>query len=120
MSELSQPERATQSRVLTLFRDELGYRYLGNWSDQPANSNIQQDLLAAYLGKAGYTPEQISRAIYLLRTEADNSNRSLYDNNKAVYSLMRYGVPVKIEAGHRLDASGQERLRHRPGGDVAG
>ena len=43
--------------------------------------------------------QQISRAIYLLRTEADNPNRSLYDNNKAVYSLLRYGVPVKIEAG---------------------
>ena len=24
--------------------------------------------------------------------------RSLYDNNKAVYSLLRYGVPVKVEA----------------------
>ncbi len=35
----------------------------------------------------------------MLRTEADNPNRSLYDNNKAVYSLLRYGVPVKIEAG---------------------
>jgi type I restriction enzyme R subunit len=34
-----------------------------------------------------------------LRTEADNPNRSLYDNNRAVYSLLRYGVPVKIEAG---------------------
>lgn len=48
---------------------------------------------------ADYTKEQISRAIYLLKTEADNPNRSLYDNNKAVYSLLRYGVPVKIEAG---------------------
>jgi type I restriction enzyme R subunit len=34
-----------------------------------------------------------------LRTEADNHSRSVYDNNKAVYSLLRYGVPVKIEAG---------------------
>jgi type I restriction enzyme, R subunit len=38
---------------------------------------------------------QISRAIDRLRTEAGNPNRCLYDNNKAVYSLLRYGVPVK-------------------------
>ncbi|MEI2762269.1 MAG: type I restriction endonuclease [Methanothrix soehngenii] len=40
-----------------------------------------------------------SAAFYKLRTEADNPNRSLYDNNKAVYGLLRYGVPVRIEAG---------------------
>ena len=38
-------------------------------------------------------------ALYKLHTEADNHSRGLYDNNKAVYSLLRYGVPVKIEAG---------------------
>ncbi len=35
--------------------------------------------------------------------ETDNPNRSLYENNKAVYSLLRYGVPVKIEAGKVTD-----------------
>ena len=99
MSTLGQSERETQNRVLALFRDELDYRYLGDWSDRPSNSNIQEDLLSAYLIKTAHAPEQISRAIYLLRTEADNTHRSLYDNNKAVYSMLRYGVPVKIEAG---------------------
>ena len=99
MSTIGKPERETQNRVIALFRDELGYRYLGDWSDRPANSNIQEDLLGSYLTKAGYSPEQINRALYLLRTEADNPNRSLYYNNKAVYSFLRYGVPVKIEAG---------------------
>ncbi len=46
-----------------------------------------------------HSPDQVSRAIYLLRTEADNHNRSLYDNNQAVYRMLRYGVPVKVEAG---------------------
>ena len=55
--------------------------------------------LAAYLTKSDYTPEQISRAIYILRSEADNHTRGLYGNNQAVYNLLRYGVPVKIEAG---------------------
>ena len=38
-------------------------------------------------------------ALHKLRTEADNHSRTLYGNNHAVYNLLRYGVPVKIEAG---------------------
>src|SRR6185312_11965130 len=37
--------------------------------------------------------------LHKLRTEADNHNRSLYGNNQAVYNLLRYGVPVKTDAG---------------------
>ena len=96
---IGQPERATQNRVIALFRDELGYRYLGDKTDLPNNSNIEEALLTAYLSKNDYTPAQISSAIYKLRIEADNPNRSLYDNNKEVYKLLRYGVPVKIDAG---------------------
>jgi len=99
MSDLGKPERVTQNRVVALFRDDLGYRYLGDWSDGPQNSNVEEKLLRDYLAQAGYSPAQISRALYLLTTEIENPNRSLYDNNKAVYSYLRYGVPVKIEAG---------------------
>ena len=96
---IGKPERETQNRVIALFQDELKYRYLGDWSDRAGNSNVEEELLTAYLARAGYSSEQISRAIYLLRTEADNPNRSLYENNKSVYSLLRYGVGVKVEAG---------------------
>ncbi|BFU89322.1 MAG: restriction endonuclease [Nitrospira sp.] len=99
MTGVGQPERATQNRIIALFRDELGYRYLGDWSDRAGNSNIEEGLLSTYLTKTGYTQPQISRALYLLKTEADNHSRNLYGNNQAVYKLLRYGVPVKIEAG---------------------
>jgi type I restriction enzyme R subunit len=99
MSTIGQPERATQDRIIALFRNELGYRYLGDWTDRPGNSNIEESLLSAWLTKSGYTPEQFSVALYKLRTEADHHNRTLYGNNQAVYNLLRYGVPVKIEAG---------------------
>jgi len=99
MSTIGQPERATQNRVIALFRDELGYCYLGDWTDREGNSNVEEKLLTAYLTKCGYTAAQIAKALYELHTEAGNPNRSLYDNNKKVYSLLRYGVPVKIEAG---------------------
>jgi type I restriction enzyme R subunit len=72
---IGQPERATQDRVIALFRDELGYRYLGDWTDRDGNSNIDEGLLWAWLIKTGYTPAQISVALHKLRTEADNHGR---------------------------------------------
>ena len=99
MSDIGKSERATQNRVIALFRDELHYRYLGDWIDRDGNSNIEQEILTAYLTGSGYTSAQISAALYKLRTEADNHSRNLYGNNQAVYNLLRYGVPVKIEAG---------------------
>lgn len=99
MSGVGKAERETLNRLVALFRDELDYRYLGDWSDRPNNSNIEESYLTDWLTQRDHSPQQINRAIYLLRTEADNPTRSLYDNNKAVYSYLRYGVPVKIEAG---------------------
>lgn len=99
MSAIAQPERATQNRVVALFRDELGYRYLGDWTDRTGNSHIEDGLITDYLTETGYSPAQISRALDLLRRDADRHGRSLYDNNKAVYGLLRYGVPLKTQAG---------------------
>ena len=100
MSDIGKPERATQNRVIALFRDELGYRYLGDWTDRDGNSNIEEGLLADVPDQDAATPRRRSASpLYKLRTEADNHSRSLYGNNQAVYSLLRYGVPVKIEAG---------------------
>lgn len=99
MNEVGKLERTTQDRVVGLFRDELEYRYLGDWTDRKGNSNVEEGLLTSYLTRCGYSQQQINSALYKLRIEADNHSRSLYANNKAVYSLLRYGVPVKLEAG---------------------
>ena len=98
MSDLiGKPERATQNRIVTLFKNELGYRYLGNWEERENNSNIEVDHLTSYLAKAGYNKEQINAATLRLQAEANNHNRSLYQNNKEVYSLIRYGLSVKTD-----------------------
>jgi hypothetical protein len=51
---IGQPEWATQDRVVALFRDELGYRHLGDWSDRDGNSNIEEELLSEWLLWYGY------------------------------------------------------------------
>jgi type I restriction enzyme R subunit len=98
MNDIGKPERATQNRVIKLFVDELGYRFLGDWTDRDANSNVEEGLLSAWLTMRGYTASQINAALYKLRTEAVNHSRDLYGNNKEVYKLLRYGVQVKTEA----------------------
>lgn len=97
MSDIGKSERATQNRIVQLFSDELSYRYLDDWSEREGNSNIEEAILSDYLTRRGYNAAQISSAVYKLRTEADNHSRSLYANNKAVYSLLRYGVQVKTD-----------------------
>ena len=103
MPTIGLPERATQNRVLTLFNKELGYRLLGDWSDRPNNSNVEADLLSNWLAQRGYSTVHIARALDRLRTEASNPSRSLYDNNQAVYSLLRYGVQVQAAAGENAE-----------------
>ena len=118
MSPIGQPERATQNRVIALFRDELGYRFLGDWTDRD-NSNIEESLLSPWLRKRGVSTAQIAVALHKLRTEATNHNRSPYANNQAVYTLLRYGVPVKTEAGKPTDTVHLIDWQHPEANDFA-
>ena len=99
MSTVGQIEKKTQERVIKLFRNSLGYKYLGNWEDRESNSNIEEEILHAYLKGKGYTETVINKALYDLDKTAGDQNKSLYDVNKEVYTLLRYGVPVREEAG---------------------
>ena len=103
MDNVGQIERITQNRVVKLFKEELGYTYLGNWEDRENNSNIEVEYLTAYLKGKGYTNIQISKAIYELQTTANNFNDSLYTTNKNVYQKLRYGIKVKAEAGENFE-----------------
>jgi len=56
MSQVGQPERLTQNRIVQLFQQQLNYRYLGDGYDRPNNSNIETDILIAFLcDKQGYS-----------------------------------------------------------------
>src|SRR6266702_2218112 len=95
MNTVGQIERATQNRVVRLLREQLGYRYLGSWEERPNNSNIEEVDLRRFLKRQGYSDTLISRALYELNKVAGDQTKSLYDMNKAVYGLLRYGVQVK-------------------------
>ena len=75
MSEIGQPERATQNRVIALFRDELGYQTLGDWTDRPgnSNSNIEETLLTAGLTKSGFSPAVMDVELVALRQRRDKT-----------------------------------------------
>jgi len=99
MNNVSKPERATQDRVIELFAEKLGYRYLGDWSEREGNHCIEEGLLTAHLAGQGYSPAQISAALHRVRAEALLHGRTLVAANQAVYQLLRYGVSVKVAAG---------------------
>jgi len=99
MTEVGQIERLTQNRVVELFKKQLDYNYLGNWIDREENSNIEEDILRQHLTNKGYSQTLIGKAIYELTQTATNQSKSLYDINKEVYTLLRYGVNVKEDIG---------------------
>ncbi|MBX9255646.1 HsdR family type I site-specific deoxyribonuclease [Desmonostoc muscorum CCALA 125] len=100
MSQVGQRERLTQNRIVQLFLQQLNYRYLGDWQDRPNNSNIETEILSTFLrDKQGHSNSLITKALYELNKVAGDQSKSLYDINKEVYSLLRYGVKVKEEVG---------------------
>ena len=97
-NELGVAERITQNKVVALFRDHLQFTYLGNWKASPENartSPIEEDLLRSWLEWRGsesatYAPKIIQE----LKRAASNPSCSLYETNKAIYSLLYYGVEI--------------------------
>lgn len=101
MSAVGQIERATQKRVVKLFEQTLGYKYLGDWKDRENNRNIEESDLRAWLS-GRYDEALITRAIAELRRVAGDSSRIHYDVNRSVYELLRYGVKVSDGAGENF------------------
>ena len=99
MNNIGACERKTQNRVIKFFVDKLHYTYLGDLHDSE-NSNIMQERLYTYLtGKGGYSDKLARRAIDELVRTAGNLQHGLYDANKEVYRLLKYGAKVVEEAG---------------------
>ncbi|OUS31938.1 restriction endonuclease subunit R [Gammaproteobacteria bacterium 45_16_T64] len=102
MSNVGQKERVTQNRVVKFFQKELEYDYLGDWQDRDNNRNVEEGLLRKWLQGRDVSEVLIGRALRQLDTAAAlGEGKKLYDANKAVYSLLRYGIKDKEGAGEQ-------------------
>src|SRR4051812_36389927 len=100
MIDVGEIERKTQRRVVELFKDRLGYDYLGNWSQRANNSNFERELAANRLRRQGYGDDLIERAFRELDIALTvGGSKNLYTANEEVYGLLRYGVKVSPGAG---------------------
>jgi len=102
MSDVGQREILTQKRVIAFFQEALGYAYLGHWKERLGNSNVEEDLLTQWLASQGHSDKIIGRALRELgKAAALGGSKTLYDANREVYGLLRYGVKVKPDAGEQ-------------------
>ena len=102
MSTVGEREILTQRRVLSLFRDVLGYAYLGHWKDRPDNGNVEEALLTDWLTRQGHHDKVIGKVLFeLSKAGAVGGSKTLYDANREVYGLLRYGVKVKPDVGEQ-------------------
>ncbi len=100
MSKVGQIERATQDRIVALFRNTLQYEYLGNREERDDNSNVEEQFLSKWLKKQGHNDKIITKVLFEVnKAKAVGGNRNLYDANRDVYGLLRYGVKVRPEVG---------------------
>ncbi|MCG6200038.1 type I restriction endonuclease subunit R [Psychromonas antarctica] len=103
MSKVGQKERVTQDRVVQFFKKQLGYDYLGDWQYRENNRNIEVGLLSQWLTKRGVSDGLISRTLRKLdAASALGEGKKLFDANKELYRLLRYGVKEKEGAGEAI------------------
>ena len=100
MTAVGEREIRTQRRIIKHFRRRLGYRYLGNWQERPNNRNIEAGLLTRFLARQGHDPAIINKALDMLgKAAALGGGKTLYDANREVYGLLRYGAKVSPGLG---------------------
>jgi len=102
MSKVGQKEILTQRHVIRFFKDTLGYRYLGDWKDREGNSSVEEEMLSDWLKRQGHSEKIITKVLAKLdKAKVLGGSKTLYDANREVYSLLRYGVKVRPDVGEQ-------------------
>jgi type I restriction enzyme R subunit len=102
MSSAGERERATQKRVIAFFAEALGYTSLGHWKNREGNSAIEETPLTAWLERQGHSDKIATKVLFEpAKVAALGGSKTLYDANREVYGLLRYGVKVKPEVGEQ-------------------
>lgn len=102
MGTVGEREAKTQKRVVEFFLNTLGYGYLGFWKYREGNSNVEEGVLSAWLSRQGHSDKVIGKVLHELgKARALGGSKTLYDANREIYGLLRYGVKVKPDAAER-------------------
>ena len=102
MSKVGQREIQTQRRVVAFFQNALGYKYLGHWQDRSGNRNVEREHITDWLKRQGHSDKIIDKALFELNKAAGlGGSKTLYDANREVYGLLRYGVKVRPDVGEQ-------------------
>ena len=102
MNTIAEREIHIQGRVVTFFHDVLGYTYLGNWQERAGNSNIDKSVLTDWLKSRGHDDNIINKTLRELDKAATfGGSKTLYDANREVYELLRYGVKIQPSVGEQ-------------------
>ena len=100
MTAVGQREIRTQKRVISFFVDALGYAYLGDWQDRADNGNVEKGPLTVWLKRNRYADNVVNKVLRELdKASALGGSKTLYEANREVYSLLRYGVKVRPDVG---------------------
>ncbi len=100
MSTVGQIERICQNRIVKLFQEQLGYRYLGNWEYRDHNRNIETETLSHWLRQRGVSDILINKALRELDQAAalsEGQNLSFFTTMQLVMAGndtqgLRYGT----------------------------
>ncbi|MDQ2976787.1 MAG: HsdR family type I site-specific deoxyribonuclease, partial [Acidobacteriota bacterium] len=102
MSTVGQREIRTQKSVIDFFKHALDYAYIGHWKDREGNTAIEEAMLTDWLKRQGHSDKIIGKVLFELgKAAALGGSKTLYDANRDVYGLLRYGVKVKPEVGEQ-------------------
>jgi type I restriction enzyme R subunit len=102
MSDVGERERRTQQRVVAFLRDALGYAYLGDWHRRPGNRNVEHGLVSDWLQRQGHGEKLIGKVLFELdKAAALGGSTTLFEANRDVYGLLRYGVKVRSDVGEQ-------------------
>lgn len=77
MSTIGQRERATQQRLIQFFVKDLGYRYLGRSAGYAGDSNIDTDILSAWLKRREVSDTLTTSMDYLRFASTESGFRLL-------------------------------------------
>lgn len=102
MTNVGEIEKRTQENVINFFRNTLGYIYLGNWKERQKNSNIEKEQLTDWLRDSGNDVRTINKVFdKLQKAAAIGGTGTLYEANREVYELLRYGVNIQPDVSEQ-------------------